>query len=62
MIKITIEELRDGWFDWIVEGDPNARGAYCGGARLLERAIDEMADAIRDKRRHPYTPTTRIEY
>lgn len=59
--KITIEEV-DGWFDWIVEGDRNSRGAYCGGGRNLNQVLDSIAATVKDKARHPYTPKTRTEY
>jgi hypothetical protein len=60
-LKITIEEI-DGWYDWIVEGDRNSRGPYCGGARILDEALDSIADTVRSKKRHPYNPRTRTEY
>lgn len=59
--KITVEEV-DGWFDWIVEGDRNARGPYCGGGRNLEDVLASIAETVKDKRRHPYNPKVRTEY
>lgn len=59
--KVTIEEV-DGWYDWIVEGDRNARGPYCGGGRNFEAVLDSIASTVKDKRRHPYNPRVRTEY
>lgn len=51
-MKITIE-LHKGWYDWIVEGDRNARGPYCGGGRNLDEVLDSISRTVKDKRRHP---------
>ena len=59
--KITIEDI-DGWYDWVVEGDRNARGPYCGGGRNLSEVLDSIDRCVRDKRRHPYNPKVRTEY
>jgi hypothetical protein len=61
-LKITIE-LNDGWWDWDVEDDPNARGTYCGTtSRSVRSACEDMLQAIQDKARHPYNPKVRTEY
>ena len=60
-MKITFEK-NDGWWDWTVEEDPNARGSYCGTANRLHVAYTGMAEAMKDKARHPYSPKVRTEY
>lgn len=59
--KITIEDI-DGWYDWVVEGDRNARGPYCGGGRNLYEVLDSIAETVKSKARHPYNPKVRTEY
>lgn len=64
---ITIQILKDeNYWDWMVEGDDNSRGPYCGcliaeGHDLQDVAI-AVQQAMKDKARHPYSPRTRTEY
>jgi hypothetical protein len=60
-LRITIE-LVDGWWDWTVEGDANARAPYCGTADTFFGAYEGIARTIQDKKRHPYNPKVRTEY
>jgi len=60
-LKITFEHI-DGFWDWTVEGDDNARAPYCGTATGLSLAYDGCLQAIQYKARHPYKPHVRTEY
>lgn len=60
-MKITIDY--DGtWWDWEVEGDPNARGTYSGAANSLEYALESIGKTVARKARDPWNPKVRTEY
>lgn len=64
-MKIIIEiisERNQTWYDWTVEGDPNARGDYCGTTNNWSEIWPSIDEAISRQARHPYNPKLRTEY